>query len=226
MISPIDNKQYNVYNNFKSSESLKTGGLRSYRYHTADYVEMSTKVNSGIGAVAGTLIPMFLFGKSQGKNLFKLEYGIKEMLGITAGSIAGGVIGGITGDKSRKKNKEKINEGIFQFMNAVVPGVLVVGMLELTKKHKSLDTKTIKGIGTILSVGLGAIGAAKLSNIICDPFDKVPDRKLTAKDSIANIDDAIGALVLAKFPVIDKLHVDKLLPAIYAWCGYRAGQAN
>jgi hypothetical protein len=43
---------------------------------------------------------------------------------------------------------------------------------------------------------------------------------------LANIDDLIGVLVLAKFPIAEKLHIDKFLPAIYAFCGYRAGKSN
>ena len=46
------------------------------------------------------------------------------------------------------------------------------------------------------------------------------------KEDLANIDDLIGVLVLAKFPIVEKLHIDKLLPAIYAFCGYRAGKSN
>ena len=66
-------------------------------------------------------------------------------------------------------------------------------------------------------------GAAALSNIVCDPEDKRPDRKLTLRDSLANLDDLVGVLVLAKFPIVDKLYLDKLLPVIYGYCGYRAG---
>ena len=42
----------------------------------------------------------------------------------------------------------------------------------------------------------------------------------------SNIDDALGVLILAKVPIAEKLHVDKTLPAIYSWCGYRAGISN
>ena len=69
-------------------------------------------------------------------------------------------------------------------------------------------------------------GAASISNLVCDPKDKHPDRKLTVKDSFANLDDVVGVLVLAKFPLADKLHIEKILPAIYASCGYRAGKSN
>ena len=73
---------------------------------------------------------------------------------------------------------------------------------------------------------IGMHGAAALSNIICDPEDKYPDRKLNLLDSIANIDDLFGVLVLAKVPLVGKLHLDKLLPIIYTFCGYRAGKSN
>lgn len=68
--------------------------------------------------------------------------------------------------------------------------------------------------------------ASKLANFINDPYDKVPDRKLTLKDSIANIDDSVGILVVSKVPLTDKLQIEKTLPAIYGLCGYRAGMSN
>ena len=50
----------------------------------------------------------------------------------------------------------------------------------------------------------------------------------SAKEALklANVDDAIGVLVLAKFPIADKLHIDKMLPIVYSYCGYRAGKSN
>ena len=77
-----------------------------------------------------------------------------------------------------------------------------------------------------------ALGKSGKKMIICialnpsSATDKEPDRKLTLKDSIINMDDALGALVVAKIPVVEHLHLDKLMPAIFAWCGYRAGQSN
>lgn len=44
------------------------------------------------------------------------------------------------------------------------------------------------------------------------------------KDAIANIDDALGAFAIAKVPFADK--VEKIIPLIFVWCGYRAGQSN
>ena len=88
---------------------------------------------------------------------------------------------------------------------------------------KLIETILLAIAATIL---VGMHGAASLSNIICDPKDRHPDRKLSLLDSLANIDDLFGVLVLAKFPIVDKLHLDKILPIIYTFCGYRAGKSN
>ena len=89
-----------------------------------------------------------------------------------------------------------------------------------------MNTHFSKIITTTATILVGMQGAASVSNIICDPKDKRPDRKLTLLDSLANIDDLVGVLVLAKFPIVKQLQIDKLLPAIYAFCGYRAGKSN
>ena len=132
----------------------------------------------------------------------------------------------ILAPRSIELSRIKSKEGVFQFFNAAIPTWLAGATLkwcETTKGMNNIPAKLLSIAGTIL---IGMHGAAALSNIVCDPKDKDPDRKLTMLDSIANIDDLAGVLVLAKFPIIDKLHLDKLLPAIYTFCGYRAGKSN
>jgi hypothetical protein len=72
----------------------------------------------------------------------------------------------------------------------------------------------------------GMYAGVELANFVTDPKNKLPDRKLGYKDALANIDDAFGALILAKFPCVNKLPLEKTLPFIFAWCGYRAGKSN
>ena len=121
--------------------------------------------------------------------------------------------------------KEKMDEGVFQFMNATVPLLFVHTVTKFLENSKSLkDNKIARIVGIAASLLVGMKGAAVLSNFINDPNDKVPDRKLTMKDAVANIDDALGALAIAKVPFADK--VEKIIPLIFVWCGYRAGQSN
>ncbi len=193
--------------------------IKPYRYHRLENQDKSVKIKTATGAIAGTLIPMMYFAKKQNVNPFKIKYKLKEMITVSAGSIIGGLIGGVIADK-KEYRKQKVNESVFQFLNASIPPLLTFGLYKISKNL------TYRIAGTAIGLIGGMHIAAKLANKINDPLDKVPDRKLNIKDSIANIDDALGVLVLAKVPLIEKLHLDKLLPAIYSWCGYRGGISN
>ena len=199
----------------------------NYRVHRAEPSDTKTKLKSLAGSLAGVGVGMAAIAKMQElplsdvKTYFKLKYGIKEMIIMSGLAIIGGVAGGMSGSG---KKKEKMDEGVFQFMNATVPLLAVTPAVKLLDSSPFKQNKILR-ISTILgSLLLGMKGAAELSNFINDPNDLVPDRKLTMKDAIANVDDTIGAFAVAKVPIVDK--VEKLLPAIYAWCGYRAGQSN
>ena len=193
--------------------------IKTYRYHRRENQNPQVKIKVAAGAAAGTVLPMLLFAKKQNTNIFNIKYGIKEMVTVSAGRILGGLAAGLISDK-KETRKQKVNESVFQFMNASIPPLLVAGLYKLGKNMTYRISATALGL-------LGGMQIASvLSNKINDPYDKVPDRKLTFKDSIANIDDALGVLVLAKVPLAEKLHIEKTLPAIYSWCGYRAGVSN
>ena len=192
---------------------------KSYRRHVVEEPDTATKVKVAAGSVAGTVLPMVLLKKKKKSRIYNIKYGVKEMILVSAGSIAGGLAAGLIADKKENK-KQKVNESVFQFMNASVPPLITGILYSFSRNIKYRIASTIIGLFGGMQL------AAKLSNKINDPHDKVPDRKLTFKDSIANIDDALGVLILAKVPIAEKLHVDKTLPAIYSWCGYRAGISN
>ena len=184
------------------------------------------KIQAGVGSIIGTVIPMLFMMKKQGvKNPLKLKYGLKEMLVLSGFPIVGGVAIGMIGN-DKETNLAKSREGVFQFLNAAIPTWLAGATLRWCETTKGLNNVPSKLLTIAATILIGMQGAAALSNKICDPKDKHPDRKLSMLDSIANIDDLFGVLVLAKFPIVDKLHLDKLLPAIYAFCGYRAGKSN
>ncbi|MFR1671861.1 MAG: hypothetical protein ACLSWI_02835 [Candidatus Gastranaerophilaceae bacterium] len=230
MLQPVNHK-FNIYTSeefesFKPKKKVKRKfDISTYRYHQQEDLSVESKVKIGAGAILGTLIPLALIAKHQNKHLFNIKYGIKEMTLLSLGGIAGGVLSGIAVDK-KEYRKQKVNEGVFQFMNAAVPPLLVLPVIKLCEKVKSLNNTPVKAISTLGVLFGGMKVAADLSNLINDPKDLVPDRKLTIKDAAANIDDALGIFVLAKMPFAKYLHVEKILPAIYIWCGYRAGESN
>ena len=230
MIRSVNNNDNTVYTAFKNHGDVKRGYI-AYRYHTSENVDISTKLKSTAGAVLGTAIPVLYFAKKQSgkaptlKSVLHLNYGLKEMLVTGISAIVSGAAFGMIGE-TRKKRDRKRKEAVFQIMNTCMPLLLVEGFLRLSNNVKVLNNRAAKLGGTIVGVVLGMIGGAHLSNKINDPKDLEPDRKLNVKDAIANVDDVVGALILAKFPFIEKLHAQKFLPVIYAWCGYRAGQSN
>lgn len=223
--TPFEKKPFGA---FKSSQKVKKAYL-SHRYHNSEKVSNRTKVQSLAGAIIGTAAAMLLLAKGQHihhlanpLNLFKIKYGLRSMAVMSGLSVIGGVAGGMIGSKHKK---EKINEGVFQFINATLPPLLVVPVLKGIDSFKSMKNNMPVRIGaTLVTLFAGMKAGTVISNTIIDPYDKVPDRKLTIKDAIANADDGLGALAVAKIPMMDKL--EKTLPFIYTWCGYRAGQSN
>ena len=222
MIEPV---KQNVYWSSSLGGTSDKNYYISYRYHKSRESERKEALRSFVGATIGTIVPMAIYSKKQNVNLFKLKYGLKELIGVSAGAIAGGVLAGMFGENKQDKI-QKIKEGVFQLFNATIPPVFVSGLLSIASKTETFNNKALRIISTVLGLVSGMYVAAKLSNFVCDPKDKAPDRKLTIKDSIANVDDALGILALSNNPVISKLPISQVLPFIYILCGYRAGSSN
>ena len=180
-------------------------------------------VKSIVGAIGGTAIPLVMIMKQKKiKNPLKMEYGLQDMLILSGTSVTGGVAAGMIGE-NKEARKSKLKEGVFQFLNASIPTWIIGGVLKLPESSDRFNNPITKIASVFGGMVIGMFGAAQVSNLIFDPKDTKPDRKLKFKDCIANADDVLGALVLAKFPLIDKLHADKVLPLIYTYCGIRAG---
>ena len=196
------------------------------RNHSIRQESINDKIQSLLGTTLGTTIAMIaLMRKQKIKNPLKLQYELGEMLALSAAPILGGVSVGMIGNDAQT-NLAKSKEGVFQFLNAAIPTWLAAATLKWADTSRYFNNAFGKFLAVGATILIGMHGAASLSNIICDPKDKYPDRKLSLLDSIANIDDLFGILVLAKVPIVGKLHLDKFLAPIYTFCGYRAGKTN
>ena len=220
----VKNIHYPTYNN---PYNVQYKGIYEHRNRLCNKeVSDADKIKAMAGSLIGTAIPLVMLMKKQKiKNPLKLEYGMWNMVGMSAGYITGGVALGLVGENPEVKTN-RLREGFFQFMNAAIPTWIVGGVLSLcshSKRHNNIGNKILSTIGGLL---VGMYGSAALANVITDPKDKHPDRKLSYKDALANIDDAIGVFIIAKFPFAEKLKLERLLPLIYALCGYRAGKSN
>lgn len=225
MIDKINNQtpKYLILNSFASNPTKRNDYL-SYRYHRTHKTERREEIQALAGSVIGTGIALMAFAKKQKTNPLKIHYGLMELIGVSAGAIIGGVAGGIIKADPFDK-KRKVNEGIFQFANASIPPAIVLALNTVTEKSKMLNSKLGRIATTVVGLVGGMFAAAEVSNFIADPGDFEKDRKLTVKDSLANIDDALGVLAMSDFPALQKI-AGPLLPVIYVLCGFRAGESN
>ena len=225
MIDKINNQtpKYLILNSFASNPTKRNDYL-SYRYHRTRKTERREEIQALAGSVIGTGIALMAFAKKQKTNPLKIHYGLMELIGVSAGAIIGGVAGGIIKADPFDK-KRKVNEGIFQFANASIPPAIVLALNTVTEKSKMFNSKLGRIATTVVGLVGGMFAAAEVSNFIADPGDFEKDRKLTVKDSLANIDDALGVLAMSDFPALQKI-AGPLLPVIYVLCGFRAGESN
>lgn len=203
--------------------------LNKANYRVRSYnreISKEDKIKAFVGSTIGTIVPILVMMKKQKvKNPLKLKYGMWDMINTAAGSIIGGVGFGLI-DENEKVRTNRLKEGLFQFMNASIPTWIVGGVVSLCENNEKYNNKWCKILSVTGGLLVGMYGSAALSNLITDPKDKYPDRKLSLKDALANIDDGIGAIALAKIPIVEKLNIGRFLPIIYDACGYRAGQSN
>lgn len=196
-----------------------------------------TSIQAIVGACSGVIIPTLFFAKRQNpnikfntiKNIIKatdINYGLKEVITISSFGVLGGLAGGLI-DKKERNKLDKIEESTFQLTNVALTSSLVNLGMKLSNNVKFLNNPVGKILSSVLGITIGASSAVAISNKLDDKFfDKYnhdPERKLKKKDFIVHIDDFLGALVLAKVPFADKLHINKFLPLIYMWSGYNVG---
>ena len=185
------------------------------------------KILAGLGAVSGSAATLAVIMKLQKvKNPFNVKYGVKQMLPMAAAANVGGILLSSIGE-TKSSQKKKWKEGAFQMMLTSAPMLLVDGSISLCKKFKKLNNNVAKILVSCVGVFIGSNSAIALSNYLRNGKEaKKPKRELKPIDMIANIDDAVAVLVLAKVPFADKIHIERALPFIYSFCGYRSGTGD
>lgn len=210
---------YGYINLPKSDETLRKGKPLT----TKD------KVLAATGSIIGVSIPLLAFMKSQKvKNPFKVNFKLKEMLLTAAGGNLGGILLSSIGEPKSDRIK-KWKEGAFQMLLTSLPIFLVDGGIKLCEKAKStkINNNFVKILTSIAGVAIGSNTALAISNKLRSEKEaKKPKRELKPIDMIANIDDLVAIMVLAKIPFANKIKIERALPFIYSFCGYRSGTGD
>ena len=163
-------------------------------------------------------------------NMFKIE-NFSQIFATTTGGILGGLYSGLKQAKNKDDREAKYKEGIFEFLNVMVPTVLVALLTGYSNKSEKLKSPLSKAGIILVSVVGGMFIANKTSNIINEKiFDKDKEQKdiryFKPTDCLVHIDDLLNLAILTKVPFVNKLHADKTLPFIYARSGYEVGMAK
>lgn len=240
----------NTFKDFRMPKNNSTP-IKSENPNQSVHIEHHHKEDKGFmkkavplaGAVLGTVLPIIILNKTQGKKLngeilktggvvdklkeigeyFEID-SVPKILSTAGGAMAGGLLGGCIVDKDKESRMEKVKEGTFEMTNITIPTLLVAGTMKFMQSKK-LD----KGIGkfapVVIGLGAGIPIAQKISNVISKKIfnDKGEERKFKPTDLLVHTDDLIEMLVLLKIPFVKQLHIDKVLALIYAKCGYETG---
>lgn len=221
------NQPFYRMNNFQNGNNkIAYGHMNMPQKNPESTVTKKDKFCAMFGAVAGVSIPVaYLMKKQNTKNLFKLKYGVKEMLLMAASGNIGGILMSSIGESKQDKLK-KWKEGAFQMSLTATPMLLVDGIIKLCEKSKNpkINNNFTKILASIGGVAVGSNAAITLFNHLRSGKEaKKPKRELKLVDMVANLDDAVAVCVLAKIPFADKIHIERALPFIYSFCGYRSG---
>lgn len=202
----------NVYFNFKSYNHYQ---------NSAKKPKQQTNVKALLGATIGMGSAIAITSRAfKGKEL-PTHQEVAKMLIMAGGANLGGVVGGSIGADEKQKEK-KWKEAGFQMLNVTAPMLMVSSFLGICNKTKSLKNNApVKIIGSLLAMTLGAYTATKISNTMND--DDEPDRKYTYKDTFTNFDDIVATIKIGFREFAEKIPVDKILPFIYIYNGFRAG---
>lgn len=222
------NAQNSTIGGFSTSrKNISYGYIDVSKQKAQEANNKKDRILAGIGSTSAVALTAVGIMKAQEvKNPFHIKYSVPVMLSIAAaGNIGGVLLSSIGETKSDKKKKWK--EGAFQMMLTAAPMLLVDGALSLCAKTKKFNNNFCKIVASCVGVAIGSNSALYVSNKLrSDKEAKKPKRELKLIDMIANLDDAVAILVLAKIPFADKIHIERALPFIYSFCGYRSGSAD
>ena len=225
-IMPNIQNPYSMTNFQTGNREISYGRINMPGKNPENTLTAKDKIKAGIGSTLGVMIPLAMYMKKQNiKNIFHVKYTVKEMIAIAAGGNIGGILLSSIGEPKNNKLK-KWKEGTFQMALTVIPMLLVDNIIAFCEKSSNpkINNNLTKIAGSIAGVAIGSSAAIRIFNKLRSNKDiKKPKRELKPIDMLANIDDIVAICVLAKIPFADKLHIERALPFIYAYCGYRSG---
>ena len=125
--------------------------------------------------------------------LGKIEYDIKTVPVVGAGSCLGGLLGGVIFDKNKNNRQAKVREALVQYTNIVLPIATVhcTSLLgEAAAKKLPKMNKPIGIAAPLIGLAAGIVAGNKLANKLNQIiFHKKDNRPVELTDMSAHLDD-------------------------------------
>jgi len=228
--TPINSYYHSNYKLYHANNGKKSAAMSNFCGNKESKKGFSKEhLLALFGSVSGVCMVLgFMMKKQKIKNPMKLNYRVQEMLAMAGCADIGGILLSSIGKNANDK-KKKWTEGAFQFALTSTPLLFVDTILKLCGKSKKklINNNITKIAASVAGVYTGSHLALYIANKLRKQSAvKQPERKLKLIDMIANFDDAVAIMVLAKIPFADKIQIKRLLPFIYSFCGFRSGTGN
>lgn len=210
--------------------------------------ESKTATAVAVASLLGATVPLAIYNAKKGKmgefkDVFqKTDSKLKEkvnaitgfvevkdikQIGLSVtGSILAGLGAGFAVDKNKENRTKKVKEGIYGFLNCMIPMGIIAAAEDIAQKH---NVKTnILGKAAIVAGGIvsGMFISNKVSNGINKAFfgkdeSNFEQRQMKLSDTIVHADDIIGVIAMSKVPFAKQM--GKVIPLIYSHVGYETG---
>lgn len=210
--------------------------------------ESKTATAVAVASLAGAIVPLAIYNAKNGKldnlkDVFQKEGSklkekanaitgfvevkdIKQIGLSVTGSILAGLGAGFAVDKNKENRTKKVKEGIYGFLNCMIPIGIIAGAEHIAEKN---NIKTnILGKAAIVAGGIvsGMFISNKLSNginktIFKNDKENFKQREMKLSDTIVHADDIIGVIAMSKVPFAKQM--GKVIPLIYSHVGYETG---
>lgn len=215
------------------SSSFKHKSEQKNPYPVEDRLKVAASTALGVGISLAVLAknaktpqgknyslnPVKMFKNIKKSYLANVEFQIKEVISIGAGTCLGGLLGGYLVDKDSANREAKRREAVMQFGNISIPIATVDGCYHLAKKHGKIAQSVASFAGIFLGVFLANFLMNKLSNIL---FENKNERGVKATDFAAHLDDAIVAAgYISDAPLVKK--IGRLVPFALMVAGNEVG---
>ena len=125
--------------------------------------------------------------------LGKIDYDVKNVLAVGAGSCIGGLLGGLFFDENKNNRQAKLREGLVQYTNIALPIATVHYMSKLGEfcaKKMSKGGNFLNAVAPIVGLGVGIVAGNRISNKLNQLiFHKKDNRPVELTDMSAHLDD-------------------------------------